>query len=273
MRGKKPGTKCGNQDANYMAPEHWKHILYIWLTFSARSKLCLNKQFPTIPTKMLLQNLKMAHSSSEEVKGHWSYQCPSPNSAFVHLLGLPATCCSKGRRCESQASSSNQWKFNYPSKDFPWFLGSCISAYFGHVVNKDPFQYWTFWRPCLLCEKLKSSRIKSSTPKLSACPIWNLSTSGTFKLPTPIPPTLPPLHVSPLRAFLGSTSPELRLAETVAVKAPVASRKGLRVAAGGDGRASNVWMVLKGWHFLRLLLEIHAWMAFVKCLNFDWKVS
>lgn len=46
--------------------------------------------------------------------------------------------------------------------------------------------------------------------------------------------------------FLGSTSPELRLAETVAVKAPVASRKGLRVAAGGDGRASNVWMVLKG---------------------------
>ena len=23
------------------------------------------------------------------VKGHWSYQCPSPNSAFVHLVALP----------------------------------------------------------------------------------------------------------------------------------------------------------------------------------------
>ena len=202
MRGKKPGTKCGNQDANYMAPEHWKHILYIWLTFSARSKLCLNKQFPTIPTKMLLQNLKMAHSSSEEVKGHWSYQCPSPNSAFVHLLGLPATCCSKGRRCESPASSSNQWKFNYPSKDFPWFLGSCISAYFGHVVNKDPFQYWTFWRPCLLCEKLTSSRIKSSTPETFCLPsmrsisIWDLQIASNC--PLLYRQRFPPIHFSAL---------------------------------------------------------------------------
>ena len=213
-----------------------------WLTFSARSKLCLNKRFPPIPTKMLFKKLKIAqnhplsHPSSAEVKGHWSFQCPSPNSAFVHLLGLPATCCSKGRRCESPASSSNVWEFNSPSKDFPWFLGSCISAYFGHVSNKDPLQCWTFWTPCLLCEKLKSSRIKSSTPKLSACPIWNLSTSGTFKLPTPTDKTLPPLHVSALRTFLGSTSPELRLAETVAVKAPVASGKGL-----GCGRWSKVW--------------------------------
>ena len=111
MRGKRPGTKCGNQDANYMAPEHWKHILYIWLTFSARSKLCLNKRFPPIPTNIQeTQNSSKSPPFSPSICwGQGTLKLPMSFSKFSLCppLGLPATCCSKGRRCENLASSSN----------------------------------------------------------------------------------------------------------------------------------------------------------------------
>ena len=93
---------------------------------------------------------------------------------------------------------------------------------------------------------------------LKSINIWDLQIAQSYRQ------RFPQSNVSALRTFLGSTSPELRLAETVAVKAPVASRKGLRCGRRW-WKGFKCLMVLKGWHFLRLLQKD-------TCLNGRWEV-
>ena len=109
----------------------------------------------------------------------------------------------------------------------PWFRHIFSNkGRFGHKRKLPGFFYFLMWIFWLVQNPFRINSRRKDVPRIHLLILPDKK---------PFQTTLPPIQVSALRAFLGSTSPELRLAETVAVKAPVASRKGLRC-----GRRSRI---------------------------------
>ena len=193
-REKKTGTKCGNQDANYMAPEHWKH------DFLSAIKNTFEQTLPNHPYENVAPETQ--NGSLIICWGQGTLKLPMSFSKF-------SLCPPLGAACHMLQQGKEMWK--------SWiFIESMRIQLPKQRLPMIPWlRYFGKFRPCSEQRSIiynadhsedhasharnsKSSRIKSSTPKLSAYPVRDLWTSGTFKLPTPIPPTLPPINIPAL---------------------------------------------------------------------------